>query len=162
MGEGRWRIENRGALQTVRFDRASLKSVDFARSAGVVGQRHHQGSLYVALDPDVEMPVVALKAYARPDRDPEAPVAYLVSARWPVAELKHSASGWTFRAQGFGAGEFAWKTPQGGRFTIEISDGTEKKQITAVADAEGRLEFTLPLSGVHGVEVTVRRVVDSP
>lgn len=161
MDEERWRVENRGALQTVRFDRASLKSVDFARSQGVVGQRHHQGSLYVALDPDIEMPVVALKAHDRPERDPEAPLAYLVSARWPISELKHSGANWTFSAQGFGAGTFAWKTPHGGRFAIEVSDGSDKKQITAVADAEGRLEFTLPLSGVHGVEVTVRRMVDT-
>jgi hypothetical protein len=161
IGEGRWRIENRGALQTVRFDRASLKSVDFARSAGVVGQRHHQGSLYVALDPDIEMPVVALKAYDRPDRDPDAPVPYLISARWPVSEVKYEATGWRFRAQGFGAGEFAWKTPAGGRFSVEVSDGTLKKQLVAVADADGRLEFALPLEGMQGVEVAVRRLVDT-
>ena len=35
----RWRVEDRGALQTIRFDRASLTTVDFARSAGVVGAR---------------------------------------------------------------------------------------------------------------------------
>ncbi len=161
IGEERWRIENRDGLQTVRFDRASLKSVDFARSEGVIGQRHHQGSLYVALDPAVEKPVVALRADERPDREPDAEVAYLISARWPVEALKHEGEGWRFRAQGFGTGEFAWKAPAPGRYTVEATDGTEKRQFTAIADAAGRLEFTVPLDGVHGVEVVVRRVVDT-
>jgi hypothetical protein len=30
-----------------------------------------------------------------------------------------------------------------------------------VADAEGRLEFTLPLGGIAGVDVTVRRVAET-
>jgi len=161
LGEQRWRIENRDGLQTVRFDRASLKSVDFARSQGVIGQRHHQGSLYVALDPEVRTPVVALKDYERPDRDPDAPVAYLVSARWPVQDVQREASGWRFRAQGFGAGDFAWKVPAPGRFAVEVTDGTARRQLIAYADAEGRLEFTLPLEGAHGVEVAVRRLVDT-
>ncbi|HEY7610520.1 MAG TPA: hypothetical protein VIF14_14895 [Alphaproteobacteria bacterium] len=161
LGGERWRIENRDGLETVRFDRAVAKSVDFARSEGVVGQRHHQGSLYVALDPAVEKPVVALRANDRPDRDPDAPVAYLISARWPVAAVERDGGGWRFRAQGFGTGTFAWKTPAGSRFTIEASDGSEKRRLTADADAEGRLEFTVPLEGERGVDVAVRRVVDT-
>lgn len=160
LGDAHWRIEKRDGLQTVRFDRSSLKSVDFARSQGVIGQRHHQGSLYVALDPDVESPVVALKDYERADRDPDAPVPYLISGRWAVQAVRHDPSGWRFRAQGFGAGEFAWKVPAPGRFLVEASDGTEKRLVTAIADAAGRLEFALPLEGAHGVEITVRRLVD--
>ena len=161
LGEERWRVENRDGLQTMRFDRASLKSVDFDRSEGVVGQRHHQGSLYVALDPDIERPVVALKGYERPDRDPDAAVAYLVSARWTVKGLDRKDTGFAFHTQGFGPGEFAWKVPTGGRYAIEVDDGSRKRQIVAVADAKGRLEFKLPLDGVHGVDVAVRRLVDT-
>ena len=51
LGEGRWQIAKRGKLQTIRFDRAIDRKVDFARSRGVLGQQHFQGSLYVALDP---------------------------------------------------------------------------------------------------------------
>ena len=161
LGGERWRIEDRDGLQTVRFDHASMQSVDFARSEGVIGQRHHQGSLYVALDPTVQKPVVALKAYDRPDRDPDAPVSYLISARWPVEAVEHDTGGWRFRAQGFGTGTFTWKVPAGGRFTVEAGDGGEKRRLVAVADADGRLEFTVPLDGIHGVEVAVRRVVDT-
>jgi len=161
LGGERWRIENRGALQTVRFDRASLKSVDFERSEGVVGQRHHQGSLYVALDADVARVVVALKDDARPDRDPEAPVPYLISARWPVKGLDRNQAGFAFHAQGFGKGEFAWKVPAGGRFAVEVDDGARKHRFTAVSDPEGRLEFTVPGEGVHGVDIAVRRLVDT-
>lgn len=161
LGDERWRIENRDGLQTIRFDHASLKSVDFERSEGVIGQRHHQGSLYVALDPEVERPIVALKGYDRPDRDPDAPVAYVISARWPIKGLERKDAGFAFHAQGFGKGEFAWKVPAGGRFTVDVDDGTRKERITAVADAEGRLEFTLPLDGVHGVDVAVRRMAET-
>lgn len=161
LGDDRWRIEKRDGLETVRFDRASLKSVDFERSEGVIGQRHHQGSLYVALDPEVERPIVALKAYDRPDRDPGAPVPYVISARWPIKGLERSDTGFAFHTQGFGKGEFAWKVPAGGRFVVEVDDGSRKERITAIADAEGRLEFALPLEGVHGVDVAVRRLAES-
>jgi hypothetical protein len=50
LGKDAWRIDDRGRLQTIRFDRAVFRGVDFARSEGVLGQRHYQGSLYVALD----------------------------------------------------------------------------------------------------------------
>lgn len=161
LGDERWRIENRGELQTVRFDRASLKSVDFARSEGVVGQRHHQGSLYVALDPEAAQALVALKDHTRPDRDPDAPVPYLFSARWPIKGLDRKEAGFAFHAQGFGKGEFAWKVPAGGRFAVEVDDGTRKHQIMAAAGPDGRLEFTLPVDGVHGVDVAVRRLADT-
>jgi len=159
LGDARWRIENRDGLQTVRFDRASMQRVDFARSTGVIGQRHHQGSLYVALDPAVERPIVALTSHDRADLDPDAPVAYVISARWQVQALQHhAAASWRFHAKGFGPGTFAWKTLPGGRYSIEASDGTEKRAVIAAADAAGRLDFTVPLEGAHGVDVLVRRV----
>ena len=161
LGGERWRIEDRDGLQTVRFDRASTKSVDFARSEGIIGQRHHQGSLYVALDPEAAKPVVALKAHEQPERDPEAPVPYLISARWPIRALQREEGGWRFQAQGFGAGAFAWKVPAAGRYAVEVFDGSEKRRFTAVADADGRLEFRLPLEGAHGVDIAVRRLVDT-
>ena len=60
LGDRRWRVENRGNLQTIRFDKAAFSAVDFKRSRGVLGQNHHQGSLYVALDPTETVPVIAL------------------------------------------------------------------------------------------------------
>ena len=50
LGTRRWRLANRGALSTIRFDRASRLGVDFDRSTGVIGARHQHGALYVALD----------------------------------------------------------------------------------------------------------------
>jgi len=50
LGESSWLIQNRGALQTVRFDDAAALAVDLARSVGVLGQRKKGNSLYVALD----------------------------------------------------------------------------------------------------------------
>src|SRR6185437_3403154 len=54
-----WRVDKRGALETIRFDHHSLQSVDFTRSRGVIGQRYRQGSLYVYLDAAVDQPIIA-------------------------------------------------------------------------------------------------------
>ena len=69
-------------------------------------------------------------------------------------------TGFAFHAQGFGPGEFAWKVPAGGRFVVDADDGSAKRQITAASDAEGRLVFTLPMDGMHGVDIAVRRLAD--
>ncbi len=63
-GPDAWLIENRGELNTVRFDDAGGISVDFAASHGVLGSNRHAGSLYVALDPAIGVPKVALKSGA--------------------------------------------------------------------------------------------------
>lgn len=162
LGDNRWRIDNRGVLETIRFDHAALLAVDFARSEGVIGQRHHQGSLYVALDAKVAAPVIALRAYDRPDRDPEATVPYLVSARWRVAGLTRNADAWRFRAHGFGRGEFRWKTPGTGSYEIVATAGARREQSIARADAEGVLEFVVRLDGIAGVDIDVRRLGAAP
>ncbi len=162
LGDNRWRIENRGLLETVRFDHAALQAVDFARSQGVIGQRHHQGSLYVALDGSVAAPVIALRAYDRPDRDPETTVPYLVNARWHVAGLAIGADGWRFRADGFGRGEFRWKTAGSGSYAIVATAGARREQTVARADAEGVLDFVVRLDGIAGVDVDVRRLGATP
>jgi len=61
VGKKQWKILNRGALQTIRFDEAAFETVDFERSRGILGHRHYQGSLYVALDEAVQEPVLALQ-----------------------------------------------------------------------------------------------------
>lgn len=156
IGDRRWRIENRDGLETVRFDRASTVAVDFARSVGVIGQTHAQGSLYVALDGAVEEPIVALTAYDRPDRAPDAAVPYLVESRWRVERLARDDKGWRFRAQGFGTGQFVWKVPAAGRFTVSADAGEGPRTSVAAAGQDGLLRFNLAVAGEGGVEITIR------
>src|SRR6185295_18130224 len=72
LGDMSWLVQNRGALQTVRFDDVAELSVDFSRSVGVIGERRKNGSLYVALDEARDDVIVAL------GRDAAAPVPHLI------------------------------------------------------------------------------------
>ncbi|HYH38320.1 MAG TPA: hypothetical protein VD860_08885 [Azospirillum sp.] len=143
-GPGRWRVVDRGDLATLRFDRAVFRGVDFGRSVGVIGQRHHQGSLYVALDPAVAEPVVALADIDRADADPAAPRPYLVHGRWALAGLSVGEGGFTARAQGFGPGAMVWRVPGPGRWTVTAErDGRTLWRGAADTDADGRLTVTV-------------------
>jgi hypothetical protein len=156
LGERRWRIEDRDGLETVRFDRASTLAVDLAASEGVIGQRHHQGSLYVALDGAVAAPVVALKEHQRPERDPDADRPYLVHSRWRVEKLEiDGARRWRFRSEGFGPGEFVWYAPEAGRYVVTArnADVTERSEATTGPDR--RLVFVVKLEGVFGAEIEI-------
>ena len=156
-GERRWRVADRGALSTLRFDRAVFRAVDFARSAGVIGQRHHQGSLYVALDPAVAEPVVALTGVERADVDPPAPRPYLVHGRWALAGLSVEGGGVSVRAQGFGPGAMVWRMPKPGRFTVVAErNGRELWRGSAETDADGRLAVTVAARAEEPLTLRIR------
>lgn len=154
VGERSWRIENRDGVETLRFDDAAMLSVDFAKSEGVIGQRHLHGSLYVALDGVEDRPVVTLKDEVQTHRDPDANMAYLVESRWRVKNLQRSGGGWSFDAEGFGRGDFVWKVPAAGRYVVAFADGMAT--VDAEAGADGLLRFSVPVPGEHGVEIRVR------
>jgi hypothetical protein len=74
-----WRVWDHGALRTVRFD-DTRAVVDLARSQGVLGFVHHQGSLYVHLaGPEPALIVLG-------DRPPRSPY---------VVQASHRVTGWT-------------------------------------------------------------------
>ncbi len=143
LGRDRWRIENRGKLQTVRFDHAASRAIDFPRSRGVVGQRHFQGSLYVALDADDPAPVVALAVQPDGGSLPSARRPYLLDGRWQVRNLAiNGVDGFAFDAQGFGRGDMRWKMPAPGGYTVVV-DGPqgEIRRFRADTDDDGVLSF---------------------
>ena len=153
----RWRVLDRGALNTLRFDHASASAVDFTRSSGVLGQRHSQGSLYVALDPAVAEPVVALTETDRADRDPPAAVPYLVQGRWAFSALAAEGQGFRVAATGYGEGAMVWHIPQPGRWTVTAErDGARLWSGTADADADGRLALTVPVSAIAPLLLRIR------
>ena len=126
LGERRWRVEGRGALQTIRLDRASRTAVDFANSVGVLGARPSHGSLYVSLDPEVATPVIALTDRGHPlDPDPSGR-PYLFESRWPVRGLTADGDeALSVSAEGFGQLAMTWIVPRPGRWRVRIGQDEE-------------------------------------
>lgn len=161
LSSGGWSIRNRGQLQTIRFDHGTLLQVDMAASLGIVGQRHYQGSLYVALDQDILEPRIVIIPYASPAIPPPSSVPYLVDGRWRVFGVKRAAGDpFEFQAEGFGRGDMTWRVPVGGRFIIETFDvkGQALDRVPAQTEGkEGVLGFHLPGSAMETVRVVVTR-----
>ena len=158
LGGDLWQIANRGQLSTIRFDRAFDRKVDFARSNGVLGQQHFQGSLYVALDPAERLPMVALAPSERSDVAPSAARAYLIDSRWPIEGLRLEGRDFAFRGQGFGPGEMTWKVEGAGRYQVIADDGERRVESFAEAGADGILTFTIRTRTYVPAAVSVRRI----
>jgi len=158
LGPEIWRVENRDGLQTMRFDRSTLQTVDFGRSTGILGQRRFQGSLYIALDPAETSPIVALRA-AKSLEDAEASsLPYLVDSHWEVSDLKQTGSGFTFDTWGFGQGDANWHVPAAGAYRIQIrkADGSVTQQETEAGTAR-ILKLNLGPDGMTKLHVEVMR-----
>jgi hypothetical protein len=154
LGPRRWRVTNRGALSTVRVDRASRLAVDFERSAGVIGARHQHGALYVTLDEGAAAPELTLRDL-RPDEPvPRAARPFLVQSRWRVWRLRHVRGGLQFQAQGFGPGEFQWQMPGWARVRIEVQGGSAPPT-EAVSGRDGLLDFSLDVSAIEPITITM-------
>ncbi|MCW2243391.1 polysaccharide deacetylase family protein [Azospirillum canadense] len=157
-GERRWRVKDRGDLNTLRFDRASFTAVDLNRSTGVIGQRHHQGSLYVALDPAVAEPVVALGEAARADQDPPVARPYLVQGRWAFNGLVVDGGGFRVGAQGYGKGEMVWHVPEPGRYAVTAErGGAILWESEADVGADRRLSVAVDAAAIRPLTLRVRR-----
>ncbi len=113
-------IKNRNHLQTIRFDKASYKHVDFANSAGVIGQKHHQGSLYVYLDKSVETPIIILKETPVFWKEETAETAFIIESRWQIWNLRTSQNKIEFLAKGFGQSKMILSVPENGGYTVMI------------------------------------------
>jgi hypothetical protein len=159
LGPSTWRVEDRDGLQTIRFDRSTLQSVDFERSSGVLGQRRFQGSLYVALDPAEAAPVVALRQARSIEDAAAANMPYLVDSRWEVSDLKRSGAGFGFDTWGYGPGEANWRVPVVGKYTVRIRklNGTTTDLIAEVK-GDQILRLKLGADGIDKVQVDITRV----
>jgi hypothetical protein len=150
LGSHIWRISNRGELQTIRFDDASRWGVDFTNSTGVVGQRHEQDQLYVALDAADPEPVIALRLGAATQRP------FLVQSRWRVSNVHSGPAEFSFTAAGYGTGGMQWKLPSAGHVTVKASNHLGRQwQKQAVTDSTGLLELQIPLDGQGPVLITI-------
>lgn len=150
-GAGVWQVVNRGGLPTVRFDRAFMLAVDLSRSNGVVGQRHHQGSLYVYLDETNVAPTLTLTDHKEYWQEPAASSPYLIESRWRVSNVRHLSSAVEFTASGFGEGIMRWRVSKEGPYSVSV-DGKEMFEVQAT---DGMLAFTLKPS-LQSVRVMIR------
>ncbi|MCX6628863.1 MAG: hypothetical protein NTW28_14680 [Candidatus Solibacter sp.] len=149
----RWRIDDRDGLDTVRFDHADGDAVDFAVSAGVIGQRHFQGSLYVALDAAERAPIVAL---ATAKRAPAAERPYLIESRWQISGLRARAARFEFEARGFCPGEMEWRVAPNAVYEVFVAGGAAPgESLKAAATPKGVLRFTIGRSAIEPVSVQV-------
>lgn len=121
LGKDHWRILDRGRLQTLRFDKSALKTVDFSQSKGVLGQSYLHGSLYVSLDPDVDQPVVKLKKKSTIGGYEAAPHGYLIQSNWHIRDLQISKNLLSISANGLGEGRAVFKMQQCGAYEVRIN-----------------------------------------
>ena len=119
-GPNQWSVKNHGALQTIRFDHACMKTVDYSRSKGVIGHSYLQGSLYIHLDESVKEPLFALKDHSEFDRNALEPRPYLVKSRWRIWDLKTTADGFSFQTHGYGHGDMRWMLPKKTALNIRL------------------------------------------
>lgn len=152
VGRDRWQITDRDALDTVRFDEAGSSVPDYKASRGVIGHTHHEGALYVALDPAADTVIVAISR--APGKAPS--IAHLSESRWLFADVKREGCGVTAQAQGYGAGEMTWAGLAPGPYTVTASrDGETLAEVTAAAGSDGRLSVRLEANAIEPLDIAI-------
>jgi len=154
LGFDMWRVDKRGALQTIRFDHHTFQSVDFQRSKGVIGQHHLHGSLYVYLDESVAQPVIALKQDDHDYAPPEENTQYLVESRWLISNVSRKENRLDFTAQGYGNGDMVWQMPSPGRYRVNV--GGKLQDVTVSNDR--LLKLTLEQNALRPLHISITSV----
>ncbi len=155
LDDGRWRIDNRGALQTIRFDRATLRTIDWSRSEGVIGQRHYQGSLYIFLNPSHDTPIIALQPNNTLTYPIMAPRPYILESRWIIENIQHRPDGLTMQVRGFGKGRIQLYWPYGENVTFQLLKDSQRLQTRQVT-ARGNDVLTLVIDQDTSSALTVQ------
>lgn len=139
IGERTWIVKNRGRLQTIRFDRASMETVDYTKSKGVIGSRNELASLYVFLDPAEENVVIALKEMNALVGDRDVVKPYLIESSWLLWNVNHGEGNTiSWDAKGYDVCEMRWKVPKDGNWKVTLD-----KEQKVVKSEIGELRFTI-------------------
>ncbi|MBB1491247.1 MULTISPECIES: hypothetical protein [unclassified Paracoccus (in: a-proteobacteria)] len=145
-GQDAWRILDRGSLQTVRFDRVPERVLDLDRSSGVMGARRKGDSLYVALDPNTEAPLVVLAGGGDPTgiaRGTAAPG--LQSSRVVIDLWQREGCALHVQVSGIIGGELDLVGEPGGAYRVTVTGDTPGPEETVIPDAEGRMSVYVPV-----------------
>lgn len=153
ISERSWLVLNRGSLQTFRFDDAEQWQVDLSKSAGVIGSKPYQTSLYVSLDPSARVPEIVL---AKRDAASAVPFASISEARWQVYDWRAEPCQISFRSFGFGVGEFQFHGLSALSYRLEV----KRREIVLLSDEvqasqAGDLHLDLPVSGMEPLEISL-------
>ncbi len=166
-GRDRWRVGQRGDLQTVRFEEASEREVDYQASKGVIGHNRHGDALYVTLDSAVADAIVALRPVqqnsSRGERGKAVP--HLIDSRWLLSKVTRSACEVRADVQGFGAGEMNWAGFAAGQYEVSVSrQGAPITTLEATPDDQGRLVFRVEADVIDPAQllITCRRPARAP
>lgn len=149
-GPSAWRIQDRGSLQTIRFANGDRRMLHPAACIGVLGERVIAGQLYVALDSAVAEPRVAL--IARTNSPPVRPL--LTQSSWTVSHLSLQDDRFSFKTQGYGLGEMAWRIAPDRRWKVRAGD----EVVSVASAADGVLQFELSGSAISPIDVVVEPV----
>ena len=153
-GTGIWRVHDRGALNTLRFDDAAHLRVDWERSVGVIGAGRVNAALYVALDPEATEVTVAVTNL--PWTPP--PFATLVESRWAVSGLVRDIETAEMSLQGYGPGEMVWSVEPHSDWELRFTPKNGRTlRYRAEAGADGLLAFSLPPLAADGAALTFER-----
>ena len=148
-----WRIMDRGGLQTIRFDDARALSLNMAESKGTLGARRINGSLYIALDPGVVAPLVALTLDAAPSgmAVPAGRIG-IVESNLEMVSVRLSDCTSTFEATGWGQGEISIYGDPGARYFVSAMAGKAQSKSAVIAETQ----VTADASGFATVNVPTR------
>lgn len=159
LGHDQWKILNRGGLQTIRIDNATLRAVDFQASKGVLGQTHYQGSLYIALDDTEREPVIKLKSVDKSGGYETAKNPYIIESNWKIKGLQFGKNSLSFAAAGFGKSDILLQMPDSSEVKIQLHDGEKVyEERTAEVDVYNRLRLVIDnIKRPVGVSILVDR-----
>jgi hypothetical protein len=141
--DGGWLVENHGKLRTVRFD-DTTSNIDLAKSSGVIGFSHFQGSLYVHLDESTRHTLILTAAVQ------ETP--YIEEASFQISRFKAQNGMLNFAKKGWLKSEAVFAGLKPGK-PYEINEGNVMTQ--ARADDNGRLSWAFKTLEGSGLETNV-------
>lgn len=156
-GPGLWRIRDHGALRTLRLDNAREQVVDMTRSEGVMGARRVEASLYIALAPRADAPLIALKEGKDPSGiKPVNGAPLLVASRPMIVTWMRAACTLDLQVSGFAPGPVTLKARSGAHYDVAISGIADGQPRTMTADAEGMLEIMVPVEpgAMRGISIS--------
>jgi hypothetical protein len=160
LGKDRWQIEGRGALQTIRFDHATTRGVDWRSSRGVIGQKHYQGSLYVFLQPSQKPAIIALKYLKKMAYPLHAPHPYLLSSRWKIHTWRAQRNTLEMEAQGFGKGIVHIYWPSSQKVYVKVRNANKVLHEQKVDVINDILKLSLRDAGYARMSVDIVTVAD--
>lgn len=133
----KWRVSNRGSLQTIRFDHAQALSLNMAESDGVLGARRINGSLYVALDPDDIAPLIALAPSGIPSgmMVPTGRIG-ISDSNLEMVSATTSPCLSRFEVTGWGQGAIGIYGDAGARYLVSVKAGRLHEAGSVISDTQ--------------------------